>query len=671
VLAPGNGVAYLKRGGQWTRMAKGRFPDADHWTHADYDATGNAVTKDRRVAPPQQLQWMTGLQTTIASSSIPGYGNSSSFRISNGRVYADWLFRDPARRHGAWDAHNGLPLWSQESPPSMNRRMYHTVADGDRVFTYLKTAGPLVALDLRTGATVRTYDKVKPMASGWSAFVHLRFAKNKLISANMSELTALDPDTGNILWSASEPSGLFFGLSVDAAAGRVYVVLSDEPADTRVESRWPSVRAKELLAYDFETGKPVWRSQEVAGRFIGQAIAAGPYVGLFGPNGIGANRNKSINAGFVGNVRASDGKLLWQNPFSMIAEGWGLSMLWRDGAMYFSLPWRFLRVDAATGEQTHVFGRSYNGRCMRFAATPNYFLHSFVAWVDKDFNGVMQSVARSSCSNSVYPANGMAYFTPSACGCFTNLRGYLALTPEATLPPVADAERLEKSGARAWAADDTGKLPVPGGLVVENATKYAGAPPAELAPVAAAAGRSIVVIPFRHRVEARNEGGKAQWAFTADARITTPPIVQDGLVIFGAHDGRVYALREDGTLAWRFLAARAERLVPVFGQLESSWPVHNVVLLGGKVFVSAGRHAELGGGISVWGLDPKTGDVLVKRQLQKTPVVIKGTGSVSSIAAYGALNGVLRVENNNLVLPSGRGVPFTFDPVAATDDDWA
>jgi hypothetical protein len=53
-----------------------------------------------------------------------------------------------------------------------------------------------------------------------------------------------------------------------------------------------------------------------------------------------------------------------------------------------------------------------------------------VTYVDKDFSGTIQSITRSAFANSAFPANGMLYFTPAACGCATMLRGHIALIHE-------------------------------------------------------------------------------------------------------------------------------------------------------------------------------------------------------------------------------------------------
>jgi hypothetical protein len=66
----------------------------------------------------------------------------------------------------------------------------------------------------------------------------------------------------------------------------------------------------------------------------------------------------------------------------------------------------------------------------RFCATEDYLIYSLVTYVDKDSAGTIQSITRSACANSAFPANGMLYFTPTACGCTTMLRGHVALTHE-------------------------------------------------------------------------------------------------------------------------------------------------------------------------------------------------------------------------------------------------
>src|SRR6185369_12783339 len=169
--------------------------------------------------------------------------------------------------------------------------------------------------------------------------------------------------------------------------------------------------------------------------------------------------------------------------------------------------------------------------------------------------------------------------------------------------------------------------------------------------------KSIVAIPHEQRLEARDGSGKALWSFTAGGRITGAPLFENGRFFFGSHDGWVYGVNaSDGTLAWRFLAAPYERKIVVDNQLESSWPVYGVVLHEGLLCFSAGLHPEAGGGIYVYGVDPRTGDLKWKKILRKPPVRVV-PGEKTSIVPNRILNDALKSDGQVLSLPG-----ITFGP---------
>jgi hypothetical protein len=295
---------------------------------------------------------------------------------------------------------------------------------------------------------------------------------------------------------------------------------------------------------------------------------------------------------------------------------------------------------------------SYNQRCNRLAATEDLFIGGYVTYYDKNFSGTLQSVARSGCALGATPANGMVYFTPSACGCFTQLRGYNCLTPESPRPPLDDGKRLERGRGR-----PSGAPPAPAAAAPAPAAAALAPAAAALAPAAAAAvlaespiadewlrwgeraaseetkpvelpgGDRIVARVQRHQVERRDARGTAQWCFVAGGRVSSPPIVVADRVVFGAHDGWVYALElAGGALAWRYLAAPGERKMVCYGQVESTWPVYGVTIHEGLVVASAGRHPEISGGVVVAGLRPDSGDPLWRRTLAKSVAVIASSG---------------------------------------------
>ncbi|HEO70938.1 MAG TPA: hypothetical protein ENN80_06705, partial [Candidatus Hydrogenedentes bacterium] len=112
--------------------------------------------------------------------------------------------------------------------------------------------------------------------------------------------------------------------------------------------------------------------------------------------------------------------------------------------------------------------------------------------------------------------------------------------------------------------------------------------------------------------------GERLWRCSAGGRVDSPPAVHEGLVLFGSADGYVYCLRaEDGVLVWRFRAAPAERRIVAMGQMESAWPVHGSVLVkDGVVYTAAGRSSFVDGGIWLYALEPRTGEILHETRIE-------------------------------------------------------
>jgi outer membrane protein assembly factor BamB len=109
--------------------------------------------------------------------------------------------------------------------------------------------------------------------------------------------------------------------------------------------------------------------------------------------------------------------------------------------------------------------------------------------------------------------------------------------------------------------------------------------------------------------------GKVLWHYVAGGRIDSPPTYHKGLLLFGSRDGWVHCVRaSDGALSWRFRDL-PDRLICVFGQLESAWPIHGSVLIkNGIAYFCAGRSSYLDGGLFIYGLDPITGKVRHRRR---------------------------------------------------------
>jgi hypothetical protein len=148
-----------------------------------------------------------------------------------------------------------------------------------------------------------------------------------------------------------------------------------------------------------------------------------------------------------------------------------------------------------------------------------------------------------------------------------------------------------------------------------------------------ARGTLVVSAVSSHQVLAFDaDTGDPKWAFTAGGPVDSAPTIHGDTVLFGSADGHVYCLRlSDGQLAWRFRAAPAERTTVALQQVESLWPVHGSVLItDDTAYFTAGRSSYIDGGLFLYGLDPRSGEVKFTGRLNSPPAkAIKNTEGVA------------------------------------------
>jgi len=334
-------------------------------------------------------------------------------------------------------------------------------------------------------------------------------------------------------------------------------------------------------------------------------------------------------------------------------------------------------LDLKTGELTkristkEIFDVEHHHRCYRNKITEQYLMSSRrgVEFVDlASGENYLNHWVRSGCLLGNLPCNGLLYTAPHPCGCYieAKLTGFLALAPagktaqDETAAKDAQqpaASRLERGPAYSQSPNPQPLTPDPssadwptyrhdarrsGGA---DATVSAAPQPlwetnagGRLSAPVVAEGKVFVADVDAHTVRALDAAdGKLVWSFTAGARVDSPPTVTGGLAIFGSADGRVYCLRAaDGALAWRFEAAPRELRVSAFDQLESPWPVPGSVLLHeGKVWFAAGRSSYLDGGIYLYALDPRTGQMATRQTIYspdpKTDKMIKTPNKIAGL----------------------------------------
>ncbi len=686
VLVPG-GAACLRQGDRWTKTVKPRPEEIDEWTHFLRGPDNNAVARDRRVGPPQRLQWWAGPRWCrshefISSLAAMVGGGGRLFYVFDEGLTGVTDPRLPER----WvlvgrDAFNGVRLWKRPVPDwragmrwgtalrgrpgSVPRRL---VADGDRLYATLSREGGVEVIEAATGKTLRTFEGTETAEElvliGRTLLVHLAGA-GETRKTPPERILAIHPDTGEVRWRADlrryQPQ------SLAADAGRVIystgqetvcLGLADGKEHWRVESKgkprtWVihgdvvvESTGKALLARDAKTGKPIWTTR----------------------TGGASMRPEDV---FI--VRGR----VWQAV---------------DG--------NIVGYDLATGEAGPAVDPSpvqtpgHHLRCYRAKATERYII---TQWRGVEFVSItgqphaQADWARGACRYGVMPANGLLYVPPHPCFCYpgAKLTGFNALAPAAEegSPGTEPAgERLRKGPAStqignrksetgqgaSGMSDRESQISEADWPTYRHDPRRSGAAGCEVPPTVQAAWRANlggaltppVLAAGRLYVAAKDEqtlyaldaetGGRL-WRFTAGGRIDSPPTVHGGRVLFGAADGCVYALRaSDGVLAWRFRAAPRERRIMSGSRLESAWPVHGSVLVeNGLVYATAGRSTFLDGGIRLVALDPATGEVRHRARVDtwsRTREDTKGEPVVPAYYMEGARSDILVAQGGHLFL---------------------
>ncbi|MCA9142945.1 MAG: PQQ-binding-like beta-propeller repeat protein [Planctomycetaceae bacterium] len=132
----------------------------------------------------------------------------------------------------------------------------------------------------------------------------------------------------------------------------------------------------------------------------------------------------------------------------------------------------------------------------------------------------------------------------------------------------------------------------------------------ELPTARVAAGNMVFIADRSGAISAFDDNGHLAWKTYTGGPLYYPPQIAHDRVYAGSADGRVYALAaRTGRFLWSYRVAPEERLIPVYGNLISTWPVAGgVVVHGGSVYAAAGiAHYD---GTHVVRLDAMTGEPL-------------------------------------------------------------
>ena len=571
------------------------------------------------------------------------------------------------------DAFSGVMRWRRPLSDDTGVPGQHALlAEEGRAWLQLERDGPMVALELGAGEEVQRYERglsaktlrdekgkprrmnAKRTPSGGSLIA--RLSEDHLVQCDGLDLVCLDTKSGERRW-AKEGEGGAGGAGMNVlwfvvGDGRVYYA---EAAEPWMELRGASMFAVDaVVACDLETGEEVWRYEGLKGRASTRMVFADGdlYVPHFGRDGDEKNRN---GLGFYTGYRqewrvirldGETGEVVWANDEPRTAKAhyqvamkhpeWGFMILGQDGVRY----------RAESGEYVGKVGFGPFDGCGEVRGTPEYLFYT-MDFLSFDEDGKVRQVdpgmGRSSCDTGVFPGYGAVHTTPSQCGCNEYLPGYNSFT-RAELPGAVEEGRRRVKGA-AFDGDVNVEGVAPWPMALGNAarslwTQVAGPerpePRWRTGPLASFGGGAIgedwsiddwaegpvtspTVGPGGVYVADRRGGtvialdpdtGEVRWRYPIGGLLDGPPTVVGDLVVTGSYDGWVYALRaEDGRLAWRFLAARANSFATEDSSLASRWPVGaSVLLYKGSLYAIAGRHSSVDDGMWVWRLDPATGE---------------------------------------------------------------
>jgi len=650
------------------------WPDTlGQWPQHFHGADNNAVTQDQVVGPPRRTQWIAAPQWSRAHLILPSIHSMVS---ANGRLFSieDQASAEHPALPGKFtlvcrDAFSGIVLWENRfadwhpvnvyikfTPAQLQRQL---AVIGDTVYVTPGLDAPITTYDAVTGKKLRTYpgtERTQEFAYDEgvlytvigdpfdthgiganrggtiadSAFPNKAYGPEiRKIENPQGEILAIDADSGKTLWRLSGDKIRDYEGTSLAVRGPVAAYCT----------------ARELVCLDRKTGAERWRVPVEVGyggknpKFTGRP---GYSVALvLSDDAVYLASGKTLKA-----YELSDGKQRWTAP-TFLNHFKSPDLFLAAGAVWTA---RKMAYDPATGKlvrelKQHMTGPMGHDRCYRHRSTERWYINTSTGGSDflaLDGSGEYPNPwVRSTCGIGHLPCNGLLYVGPPACSCCNSsqLNAFNALAADPSLKspgepvPVKVGPRLEKGPAFSRISDPKSQISDRDWPTyrhdMERSGRTRATVSAKLKPVwsaqlstrgsapVIAAGMVFVADVDAHAVCALDAAdGSERWRFVAGGRVDSPPTFHRGLLLFGSHDGCVYAVRAtDGVLAWSFKAL-PDRLICAYEQPESVWPVHGSILVkDGVAYFSAGRNSFLDGGVFLFGLDAANGRLVHQQRL--------------------------------------------------------
>jgi len=605
VLAPG-GVAYVRRGEEWTKSSKPWPESIDQWTHFMHGPDNNAVAGDEEVGPPRHIQWVgppprARQHENLASISAVVSAGGRLFSIQDEGPIASVVL--PPRWYlVARDAFNGVILWKRRlrswenhqrpfrmGPPDLARRL---VAVEDRVYVTLGYGEAVSALDAATGHILTTYkgtEGAREIICDGGVLYVVQASGEKPTTATLrgdhtpaNRIVVIEADTGRVVWQKADADTAAI-LPVTLAVSRGRVLFQNPEA---------------ICCLDGATGQVLWRAGRVAslkrpgfsaptlvvyGDVVLSADRATPQEVAREPERVHKTPWVDAPTGELVALSLATGQKLWSSPCRecfnapvdvLVTDG----LVWTGQLVIASEPGITTGRDPKTGQvrrqrppdQTFFEVGMPHHRCYRNRATPRYLVlgRAGVEFIDvASGQAIPHHWIRGTCQFGVLPCNGLLYVPPHSCACYSQakLNGFCALAA-ARKGGERRAESRGQEGKprleRGRAYEETGTLnpqPSTDWPTYRHDAARSGATPvriklplrrawqtelgARLTSPVVAGGKVFVATVDSHMLHALDaQTGQPLWQFTAAGRIDSPPTIWQGRALFGSADGWIYCL---------------------------------------------------------------------------------------------------------------------------------
>jgi len=676
------------------------FPEGvDDWSHPYHGPDNNPQSVDRVIVAPYLTQFLADPRY----APVPQVAVASAGRVFKAFGHVAFKTREEPllNKLVAFNGYNGTKLWQRDLTEGFMIHRNTMIAMPESLYI-----GDDVSCKVIDAATGKLKDEIIPpkdVAGGtfwkWMALEDgvlyallgaaeqrdptMRWKRDRHgwpwnpISEGFNQpnnpwgygrnVLAIDPKTKKVLWSHREDKSVD-GRAICMKNGRIYIfsfgayLACLNAEDGSVIWRKTRDNALELFKslgeylnrQDYRTN---WRTTCYLKCSDEALYFAGPQIG-------------KLLA-----VSTKDGRIMWENSYSnfqLVLRDDGLYGIsgQRDehpsmkfalltGEVLAEMSQRRRACTRPTGSADAIFFRASGGSVRLDVAS------SRPQWI---------SPMRPPCHDGVTVANGLLYWWPSVCDCQLTLYGITSLAPAGDFNFTAKAtekERLTRSAdytkvaelsqsANDWPSFRANNkcTATSKASVAQNAKLLwrfgAGGRDVSVSPAVTAGGLAFVgggdgIV---RALDAAT--GKLKWKAYTGGSVRIPPTIWKGRAIVGSGDGCVYAFEAGtGRELWRFRAAPAQRNIPVYGSLMSTWPAASGVLVeDGTAYVAAGIVNY--DGTYVYALDAATG--AIKWQNNTSGHLDKQARTGASVQGHQLIN------DGKLYLASGTSLsPAVYD----------